>query len=168
MADRTCPGCEQVFTPNPHAPYQRWCSVRCGSRLRQRTYRNLHAPESIKRPCRYCEAEFSSVDGRQYYCSDECTRTAKSLREAYRRYGITMQEYRAVWLRQKGVCAICRKPERTERNRLLTIDHDHVSGQIRGLLCSQCNRAIGLLDDDPHVILAAAAYVKEYRQLRLI
>lgn len=79
-----------------------------------------------------------------------------------------MQQYRAMWLRQNGVCAICELPERTERNRLLIIDHDHVTGQVRALLCSQCNRAIGLLRDDPKVIAAAARYVAEHRQLRLV
>lgn len=76
-----------------------------------------------------------------------------------------MQQFRAMWLAQGGVCAICRQPERTERNRLLTIDHDHETGQVRALLCSQCNRAIGLLQDDPAVIRAAADYVQAHRVL---
>jgi len=161
MDQRTCPGCEQAFTPT--AGKQFWCSLRCGSRTRQRTYRSLRGPESLTRPCRYCETPYTSVDGRQYYCSDECSRSAKSLREAYRRYGVTMQQYRAVWVRQGGVCVICEQPERTERNRLLTIDHDHVTGRFRGLLCSQCNRAIGLLQDNPKVIDAAARYIERSR-----
>lgn len=160
-----CPCCEKLYVPDQ--PWQRWCSLACGSRWRTRLYRKVTGPESVTRACRYCATEYSSTDGRQYYCSDECSRTAKSLREAYRRYGITMQEYRRLWLHQKGVCAICRQPERTERNRLLTIDHDHVTDHVRGLLCSQCNRAIGLLADDPAVILAAAKYVQVGRQLRL-
>jgi hypothetical protein len=59
-------------------------------------------------------------------------------------------------------------PERTARNRLLTVDHDHVSGHVRGLLCSHCNRAIGLLSDDPKVIEAAASYVRKNRQMKLV
>lgn len=168
MDERICPACEQPFVPSVRGRPQLWCSVRCGSRIRTRAYRELHGPESITRDCRYCGEAFSSPDGRQFYCSDECTLTAKSLREAYRRYGITMAEYRALWLSQKGACAICQQPERTARNRLLTIDHDHVTGQVRGLLCSQCNRAIGLLDDSPEVIEAAAAYVRKNRQMKLV
>jgi hypothetical protein len=133
--------------------------------VRQRGYGNFRAPAAIDRPCRYCGASFSSTDGRQYYCSDDCSRTAKSLREAYRRYGMTMEQYRAMWLHQGGVCAICGMPERTDRNRLLTIDHDHTTGAVRALLCSQCNRALGLLGDDPKVIDAAAEYVRRYRDL---
>jgi len=119
------------------------------------------------RLCGYCQEPFNSANMSQKYCGVQCAETAKSLREAFRRYGITMQEYRRRWLQQNGVCAVCRQPERTERNRLLTIDHDHVSGHVRGLLCSQCNRAIGLLQDDPKVIAAAAAYVKRHRQMPL-
>lgn len=83
-------------------------------------------------------------------------------------YGITRDEYRKLWLSQGGVCAICVQPERTARNRLLTIDHDHATGQVRGLLCSQCNRAIGLLGDSPEVIEAAARYLKENRRMKLV
>lgn len=165
MAQLICPACEQAFTP--HHGSQKWCTFRCRDRERQRRFRRLSGPPSITRPCGYCASDFSSPDGRQRYCSDDCARTAKSLREAYRRYGITMAEYRTIWFHQGGVCAICEQPETTERNRLLAIDHDHVSGHVRALLCSQCNRAIGLLRDDPKTIRAAADYVERHRQLRL-
>jgi Recombination endonuclease VII len=160
-----CDGCGQIYIRT--APKQRFCKVTCGQRIQTRKRLGLRGPSSIIRPCEYCTAEFSSVDGRTKYCGDECARTAKSLRESFRRYGITMQEYRRLWLKQEGVCAICHQPERTERNNLLTIDHDHVTGHIRGLLCSHCNRAIGLLQDDPKVIAAAAAYVRRHRQVPL-
>ena len=164
MAKRTCPSCETEFTPASN--HQTWCSKKCYNRERQRRYLQIR-PRTLTRPCRYCTKTYSSPDGRQYYCSDECSRIAKSLRQAYRLYGITMEEYRAIWLRQNGTCAICRKPERTARNRLLTVDHDHVAGHVRGLLCSQCTRALGLLNDDPETIEAAAEYVRKGRQMRL-
>jgi len=160
---RVCsvPGCEE------RASAQGWCPAHY-----QRAKRSGGDPGSAieraeERACNYCAAPFSSANLSRKYCSDECAYIGKSLREAYRRYGIDMQEYRRLWLKQKGNCAVCRQPERTERNRLLTIDHDHVSGHVRGLLCSQCNRAIGLLQDDPKVIAAAAAYVRRHRQMPL-
>lgn len=165
MADRTCPACGETFTPASN--HQKWCGRKCYNRERQRRYLEIN-PRPLAKSCRYCTAEFSCADDRQYYCSGECTRTAKSLRGAYRLYGITMTQYRTLWLAQGGVCAICRKPERVERNRLLVIDHDHVSGHVRGLLCSQCNRAIGLLGDSPKVIEAAARYVRKNRQMKLV
>ena len=165
MAQRTCPACGTSFAPASN--HQKWCSRTCYNRERQRRYLQIN-PRSFERSCRYCGTAYSSPDDRRYYCSEDCSRTAKSLVNAKWLYGITMAQYRALWLSQKGVCAICRKPERTARNRLLTIDHDHVSGQVRGLLCSQCNQAIGLLGDSPKIIEAAALYVRKNRQMKLV
>lgn len=60
---------------------------------------------------------------------------------------------------------ICNQPERQEI--LLSVDHDHISGHVRGLLCRNCNSAIGLLRDDPELIRRAANYVERTRQLPL-
>lgn len=160
-----CRGCDKTYTPRQSN--QLYCSMACGKRIQTRERLGLKGPSGIIRPCEYCTTDFSSVDGRTKYCGEECARTAKSLGNARYLYGITMQEYRRLWLKQSGVCAICKLPERTQRNRLLTIDHDHETGHIRGLLCSQCNRAVGLLQDDPKVIEAAAAYVRRHRQIPL-
>jgi len=84
-----------------------------------------------------------------------------------RLYGITPAEYDAMFEAQDGVCAICLKPETMSIagvKRSLCVDHDHRTGQVRGLLCAQCNFAIGKLDDDPNVILAAAIYLTRAAQ----
>ena len=163
MAQRICLDCQLPFTPLNKL--HKWCSRRCGGRVRQRARYNLVGPSALTRPCRHCGAAFTSPDGRQYYCSDRCCRTARSLRQVHRVYGISPERFQEMLLAQHGVCAICHLPERTERNHLLTVDHDHETGQVRALLCSQCNRAIGLLSDDPAVIRAAADYVQVHRVL---
>lgn len=53
-------------------------------------------------------------------------------------YGITIADYEGMFKQQGGVCAVCGKPPTPNRN--LNVDHDHVSGKIRGLLCPYCNR----------------------------
>lgn len=58
-------------------------------------------------------------------------------------YGITVQDYDRMLTRQRGVCAICLKPE---KNRMLAVDHDHDTGRVRGLLCTTCNNALGWLE----------------------
>jgi Recombination endonuclease VII len=71
-----------------------------------------------------------------------------------RRYG--MDEVDLAWLslRQGNVCAICGKAGG------LHVDHDHESGRVRGLLCFNCNRALGYLQDDLDVLRGALNYLK--------
>lgn len=120
------------------------------------------------RLCAWCDARFTSDDGRRLYCGTECARVGQLLDEISGKYGLTLSQYRKMYVDQQGCCAICMRPETTAGRFMLCIDHCHESGQVRGLLCSNCNRAIGLLQDDPKVIAAAARYVAEHTQLRLI
>lgn len=81
-----------------------------------------------------------------------------------RNYGLTEPQYEAMVIAQDGVCAVCRKPEtavepRSGRPRLLSVDHDHVSGAVRGLLCRKCNSALGLLQEDAELVSQLLAYV---------
>lgn len=82
-----------------------------------------------------------------------------------RGYGMTPAEYAVLHVRQGGLCAICGNPEtatqpRTGVLRSLAVDHDHTSGEIRGLLCSTCNAGLGLLGDDLERLEAAVAYLR--------
>lgn len=61
-------------------------------------------------------------------------------------YGLTLEEFDQMSENQNNVCAICGKPNYD--NRRLCVDHNHITNKIRGLLCSKCNRALGLLNSD--------------------
>jgi hypothetical protein len=63
---------------------------------------------------------------------------------------------------QGGACAICKTPA-ADLDRRICVDHDHVTGGVRGLLCSNCNSAIGKLQDDPDVVAAALAYLTAHK-----
>lgn len=81
-------------------------------------------------------------------------------RQNYRRkYGITLEQYNVMLEAQNGVCAVCQQPERRAETSNLAVDHCHETGEVRGLLCSNCNRALGLLADDPKRITALADYL---------
>lgn len=85
--------------------------------------------------------------------------------ELKKRFGISLEEYQLMLEVQQNVCAICGKVEssvdhRTKRARYLAVDHCHTTGKIRGLLCSRCNTAIGLLEDDPQILQNAIDYIK--------
>jgi hypothetical protein len=82
--------------------------------------------------------------------------------ELARRFGITRAKYDEMFAAQRGVCAICLKHERYRHNgkpRRLAVDHDHETGAVRELLCTDCNHALGLLGDDPTILLRAADYL---------
>jgi hypothetical protein len=62
-----------------------------------------------------------------------------------KRFGMTPQDYEDLLQQQNGVCALCGQPE-TKRGGMLAVDHDHVTGRVRGLLCTRCNWAIGMME----------------------
>jgi len=80
-------------------------------------------------------------------------------------YGVSLDWYKKTLADQNYSCAICKKPEtlnctRSGKPLNLSVDHCHSRGHIRGLLCSHCNRALGLFRDDPSVLASAIAYLK--------
>lgn len=82
-----------------------------------------------------------------------------------RNYGITIDEYKILLLKQNNRCAICKQLEstmsrRTNRPFLMSVDHDHKTGRIRGLLCGRCNLALGGFKDDPVLLQEAINYLK--------
>lgn len=72
------------------------------------------------------------------------------------KYGMTQNDYDKMFEDQRGRCAICRRPQKSS----LDIDHSHITGRVRGLLCGNCNRGLGLFSDDPDILDAAAQYLR--------
>jgi Recombination endonuclease VII len=68
-------------------------------------------------------------------------------------YGMTIEEYNALFAKQKGRCLICEKKSK----RTLHVDHCHRRNVVRWLSCGKCNRGLGFFDDDPRVLRRAAA-----------
>jgi hypothetical protein len=80
-----------------------------------------------------------------------------------KRYGLTVEAYRQLVDAQAGLCAICRRqPTGRGQAGILHVDHDHVTGKIRALLCTRCNTALGLLLDDPTIVQEAVEYLKRF------
>lgn len=78
------------------------------------------------------------------------------------RFGITRDDWEVMVAEQGGRCAICGQiPHRT-----LAVDHDHVTGKIRGLLCDSCNNGLGRFRDDPIALRTAAQYLEEHSARR--
>lgn len=78
------------------------------------------------------------------------------------KYGLTVKEFDTLIEKQNKVCAVCEQPEKLVRNgnvQPLSVDHNHSTGEIRGLLCNDCNRNLIAQRDDPAIFLKAAAYL---------
>ncbi|WP_277474977.1 endonuclease VII domain-containing protein [Klebsiella variicola] len=78
-----------------------------------------------------------------------------------RNFGLTLEAYNVMLSAQGGVCAIC--GGNNPNGRSLAVDHDHETGKIRQLLCSNCNTGIGLLKDNPELLIRASAYLLRHK-----
>jgi len=91
-------------------------------------------------------------------CSRSPAKKAISSRKNHwRRYGIDITEelYQRGISDQKGACSICKRIPKA-----LQVDHCHATGRTRGLLCSACNRALGMFQDNPEILETAIEYLK--------
>ena len=113
--------------------------------------------------CKKCGKLFTPNSPSELYCCDECK--DYGITEAYykRVYGITIEDYLDLAEKQNFVCAICGKENfAMGRNHsgALVVDHDHETGKVRGLLCHNCNRALGLFHDNVETLKKAQEYIE--------
>jgi len=116
--------------------------------------------------CRICRTEKPVSDF--YFRKDtnsqraECkTCTQEGIR--YRTFGIGYTDYIEMLTVQRGCCAICNNLLNSSRYTKLSIDHCHVTKKVRGLLCNNCNTAIGLLKDSTERMQSAINYLNKSR-----
>ena len=83
-----------------------------------------------------------------------------------KKYGISAEDWARAWVTQYGKCAGCLMPLDDGQN--THIDHCHQTGAFRGLLCPQCNQAIGKTKHSPQRLRRLAKYVEAHQQLKLI
>ena len=113
--------------------------------------------------CRNCGKTFSPKAPSHLYCSDQCAREAFSNNYLQKTYGISLDEYNRMLEKQEHRCQICGSEGFSMHKNgtmLLVVDHDHTTGHVRGLLCHNCNRALGLLQDNIQVIQKALEYLE--------
>lgn len=79
-----------------------------------------------------------------------------------RKYGITHPQYEAMLAEQFNRCAICEETFTGDGHMRASVDHDHSSGAIRGLLCVGCNTGLGNLGDNPEILMRAATYLTRH------
>ena len=157
VAERVCPR----HTRRKAAPGRVYC-LACLQRIRKRRAANIAAGGCANHP------KIKPVPGTTLCapCLDRFR--AQHLRK---KYGISLADYDALLRRQRGVCAVCRRPEvrvdrRIGRVTALVVDHDHVTERVRGLLCFACNtgivHAFDHLKNVPRGFARLIRYVKEH------
>lgn len=83
-------------------------------------------------------------------------------RHLVKKYGVDLARYQEMYSQQDGKCAICGRTQ----ERSFDVDHDHSTGEVRGLLCTSCNKMIGHAGDNPERLMAAAEYLSSRRSQR--
>ena len=98
---------------------------------------------------------------KEYYASEV---GIASSRKAHlkRNYNITLEEYQQMSSKQNHKCAICNSTEMNVKNKVLCVDHNHTTGNIRALLCSSCNTGLGNFKDNIDLLQKAIQYIKIY------
>lgn len=96
----------------------------------------------------------------QYYLDREAA-TKQKMRGYYlkKKYNTSHEEYEELFTKQGGACAICGT---TESKKKLAVDHDHITGKNRGLLCVRCNIGLGHFLDDRKLLESASVYLYKY------
>lgn len=138
----------------------------------------------MKRECKKCGQEKDITDfyktGRKtdknpnnrHYTCKECTKkrlASKYDPKTYRRqhlrrkYDISLEEYEEMLSMQSGKCAVCKTEQPGGKHNVFCVDHDHVTGKVRELLCKDCNIVLGIINDSPEHLGRLMAYIIKHK-----
>jgi hypothetical protein len=149
----TCRGCGET------KPYRLFSLSSSATATRNAVYRNQ---------CKKCRA----VCALQWFRDNPGRTMANSRKHNLKMYGISERDYTDLLKSQGGGCAICGTASSDKRKNgkpmRLPVDHDHATGVCRGILCNRCNRAIGLLRDDPILFRKAIRYLMNARKPQVV
>jgi hypothetical protein len=110
----------------------------------------------------YCK-ECVKLRNKKWHADNPEKAKAKDHRAGCKRFGLTTVQYNDMLQVQQHLCKLCGKPETATRNgkvKFLAIDHNHSTGEVRGLLCGDCNMGLGKFRDNTLVLLKAARYIE--------
>jgi hypothetical protein len=130
-------------------------SMSCGcSRIRV-------AVKGVIKTCKTCKEDkcaLTEFPSKRRVCM-KCVKKAASEYALLMKFGVTAEQYGDMYKQQKGCCALC-DIHSTEFNKKLAVDHCHVTGKVRGLLCATCNIGLGQFKDKTEVMKKAIEYLE--------
>jgi hypothetical protein len=132
-------------------------------RKRKNDYRHKHREEiNAKSREKYSQKTSNKQEyGREYRRKNREHRKDIALKYSF---GISLEEYNKIFDRQEGKCAICGIP-RNETNKDFAVDHNHETGEIRGLLCLYCNRMLGDAKDKVETLRKGIEYLEKLKDV---
>ena len=121
-------------------------------------------PYKNKRVAKAYHKKYHKIYGPKYYklhidkfkLYDRCRKLKK--------YNLTIEQYNEMFEKQNGCCAICDKHQ-SELTQILGIDHNHTTGDVRGLLCTQCNSAIGMVKESIELLEKCKQYLQRNKNV---
>ena len=129
------------------------CKSCAASKNFEEFYAAASTKDGLEGKCKTCKAAADA--GRR----ETAAYKRQQRRKHYRaKYGITVEDYDRLFELQDGKCAICGDSDTGKFNHLC-VDHDHKTGEVRGLLCNPCNKGIGCLRDDKEILKSAISYL---------
>lgn len=84
-------------------------------------------------------------------------------RNDLKKYGLTVEDYNTMLTNQDSKCACCNRPS-SDFRRGLHVDHDHITSQVRALLCTKCNPGLGYFDDSIEKLEMAISYLRKFKK----
>lgn len=156
-----CVSCKREISNTPEArkrrvEYQKLYRETPEAKEARSTYMKLYN----QRPEMRCKRQTYESAYRKVYVETPHVKARKKeylkAYDLYRKYGLSMADFNAIFLDQSGLCCVCscelHKPY---------VDHDHKTGKVRGILCGKCNLGLGSFMDNPELCIRAAAYLQE-------
>lgn len=123
---------------------------KCKEELQEYLFnKDKNRPDGLEPLCRACKSSVRNKD------KEKSTKLTK-------KFGISLDQYNLLLLQQNNSCGICKisiLDYQLIRTNYFPVDHCHVTGKVRGLLCDACNRGIGLLKDSPEILQKAIDYL---------
>jgi len=157
-AFKKCERCGTKIPSRTHGRVRRFCTPRCSTLWWNAYYKSTRVKRGLNpKICVTCKKKYKPTSSAQ----KRCIGCRHLLNGQYN--GFTETDYRKLYKKQKGKCALCDKPEKIVqygKRRSLGVDHNHKTGIVRGLLCRSCNSALGVLGDDVAGLRKALRYVK--------
>ena len=155
--ERSCIDCGETFQPYQYNQKRcRPCVIKIDPRAKFK---------SLEKVCPSCQKVFSPRTARQSYCSSECGEIGRVENYYLRTYGLERSEVESLLDSCGHKCQICGGEgfimNGARHKAKLVVDHDHKTGEVRGMLCHNCNRALGLLSDSVENLRSAIDYLSK-------